>query len=212
VQPHQSLRLALFNVKIPTQGMPDRSYYPDKHGAKMPICWSITHGNILDQPGDVLVCSANIFLNLSGGVGGELLRRCGHKAQEELHGYLKEHGLRFVQQGEVIVASPHRLPLKAVLHAVAIDGFYATTPEIVRATIDRSLHIAASLGARTVLMTALATGYGRLSLPRFAEAVTPLMKSEFAPVIEVVICVKNLSDQEELAAGLTPVKTGKQSK
>jgi len=185
-----------------------RRYYPDKHGAKIPIRWRITHGNILDQPGDVLVCSANIFLNLSGGVGGELLRRCGHKAQEELHGYLKEHGLRFVKQGEVIVALPHGLPLKSVLHAVAIDGFYATTPEIVRATIDRSLHIAASLGARTVLMTALATGYGRLSMLKFAEALTPLMKSDYPPVMEVVICVKNLSDQEELAAGLTSVTTG----
>lgn len=175
----------------------------------MPIHWRITHGNILDQPGDVLVCSANVFLNLSGGVGGELLRRCGPQVQEELHRYLNDSGRRFVQPGEVIQGSAPGLPFKAVLHAVAIDGFYGTSPDMVRAAIDRSLQVAASLQARTVLMTALATGYGRLSMPRFAEAVTPLLRSKFPPVEEVLICVKNLSDEEELAAGLDLTKNGK---
>ena len=31
--------------------------------------WTIKHGNILNEPADVLICSANPFLNLSGGVG-----------------------------------------------------------------------------------------------------------------------------------------------
>jgi O-acetyl-ADP-ribose deacetylase (regulator of RNase III) len=165
---------------------------------EMAIRWKVIHGDILDQAGDVLVCSGNVFLNLSGGVGGELLRRCGVGAQEELHRYLKESGRKFVQPGEVVVGSPFGLPFRAVLHAVAVDGFYSTSAEVVKGAVDKSLRIAASLGGKRVLMTALATGYGRLSMKGFAEAVGPLMKGEYAPVEEVVICVKSVGDEEEL--------------
>jgi hypothetical protein len=34
------------------------------------VRWTVKCGDILDEPADVLICSANIFLNLSGGVGG----------------------------------------------------------------------------------------------------------------------------------------------
>jgi hypothetical protein len=39
--------------------------------------WTVKSGNILDENADVLICSANVFLNLSGGVGGAILLRCG---------------------------------------------------------------------------------------------------------------------------------------
>lgn len=168
----------------------------------MSIRWTLKHGNILDEPADVLVCSANIFLNLSGGVGGEILLRCGPVVQEELHRYLSERQQRFVRQGDVVASSPHGLPFKAVLHAVAVDGFYQTSPEIVRAVIDKSLQIAASRQANRVALTALATGYGRLSMRRFAEAVEPLIRSEYPPISEVVICVNSRNDRDELDAGL----------
>ena len=168
----------------------------------MPIRWTVTYGNILDLTGDVLVCSANIFLNLSGGVGGELLRRCGVQAQEQLHRHLADSGKPFVQPGEVVEGSAFGLPVQAVLHAVAVDGFYKTSPEIVRGVIGKCLGVSASLRARQVLMTALATGYGRLPMRGFAEAIRPVINSEYRPVDEVVICVKNASDQEELTTVL----------
>jgi O-acetyl-ADP-ribose deacetylase (regulator of RNase III) len=37
----------------------------------------IKQGDVLEQGADVLICSLNIYLNLSGGVGGEILRRHG---------------------------------------------------------------------------------------------------------------------------------------
>jgi hypothetical protein len=50
--------------------------------------WTVTHGDILDVPADVLVCSANVWLNLSGGVGGTILLRHGPAMQDQLHRWL----------------------------------------------------------------------------------------------------------------------------
>ena len=46
------------------------------------------HGDVLDVEADVLICSANVSLNLSGGVGGALMGRYGEGLQQELHGHL----------------------------------------------------------------------------------------------------------------------------
>jgi O-acetyl-ADP-ribose deacetylase (regulator of RNase III) len=164
--------------------------------------WTITSGNILDEPADVLVCSANIFLNLSGGVGGAILLRCGPAMQEELHQKLAESGKRFVQPGEVIVTEPHGLPVKAVLHAIAVNGFYESNPELVRTVVEKSLRISASLEARRVALTALATGFGRMSLERFAAGVAPFLRREYPPIEEVIVCVKSEDDRERLTASL----------
>jgi len=32
--------------------------------------WYVRHGDVLDVAADALVCPANVYLNLSGGVGG----------------------------------------------------------------------------------------------------------------------------------------------
>lgn len=155
------------------------------------------HGDILAQPADVLICSANIYLHLSGGVGGEILLRNGQAMQDQLHQFLKTHQKRFVEQGDVIVTAPHRLPFKSVLYAVAVNGFYETLPAIVRTTIEKALNIAASLGASTVVLTAIGTGFGRMSMEAFARGLVPLMVGEYR-MVSVVVCLKNPEDQDSL--------------
>jgi O-acetyl-ADP-ribose deacetylase (regulator of RNase III) len=44
--------------------------------------WHVHPGDILDIPADVLVSSANVYLTLSGGVGGAFLRRYGVAMQD----------------------------------------------------------------------------------------------------------------------------------
>jgi O-acetyl-ADP-ribose deacetylase (regulator of RNase III) len=167
------------------------------------VRWTLTHGDILDVPADVLVCSANVYLNLSGGVGGEILRRHGDAMQKELHGYLADRNLRFVDRGTVVPAAPGGTRFTAVLHAVAVDGFYQSSPAIVEQTVRRALAVAASLGARRVAMTALATGYGRLSMKQFAEGIAPLTEADFSPLGEVVVCVRHASERDALMEGLS---------
>jgi O-acetyl-ADP-ribose deacetylase (regulator of RNase III) len=164
--------------------------------------WAIRHGDLLDEPADVLVCSANPFLNLSGGVGGELLLRYGDAVQRELSRYLEERRLHFVGQGEVIACGPCGTPYRAILHAVAVDAFYQSSADVVEATVARSLGLAATLGAEKVALAALATGYGRLPLGEFARGLAPLLARPFPPVEEVVLCLRNRDDVEELAAAL----------
>ena len=50
--------------------------------------WLVRGGDILDVSADVLICSANVYLNLSGGVGGAFLLRYGTSMQDALQDYL----------------------------------------------------------------------------------------------------------------------------
>jgi O-acetyl-ADP-ribose deacetylase len=165
--------------------------------------WTLTSGDILDERADVLVCSANVFLNLSGGVGGAILLRCGDGMQQELHALLTRSGKRHVERGDVVTTAPHGLPFRAVVHAVAVNGFYESSPAVITDVVTKSLRAAAALGAGRVALAALGTGFGRLSMEQFAEGLRPLLSPrEFAPVDEVVICVKSDRDRAALAAAL----------
>jgi O-acetyl-ADP-ribose deacetylase (regulator of RNase III) len=164
--------------------------------------WRIKQGDILDEPADVLVCSANVWLNLSGGVGGAILLRYGPPMQEELHQHLAGRGLRSVPQGEVVACGPCGTPFKAVLHAVAVDCFYESSPQVIETVVSRALASAASLGAAKVALTALATGYGRMSLAGFARGLAGVLGREFPPVVEVAVCLRDRADAAELAAAL----------
>jgi O-acetyl-ADP-ribose deacetylase (regulator of RNase III) len=167
------------------------------------VNWIAKTADILLEPADVLICSANVFLNLSGGVGGEILSRHGDAMQRELHGYLAEKKLRFVDRGDVVRTLPHGLPCKAVLHAVAVNSFYETSEVAVRDIVEKSLSLAGAFGARTVTLAALATGFGRLRMPQFAAAIAPLTGREFPPIGRVTICVRLEDDRDALAAVVT---------
>jgi O-acetyl-ADP-ribose deacetylase (regulator of RNase III) len=165
--------------------------------------WTVTHGNILDTRADVLVCSANVFLNLSGGVGGEILLRHGDAMQKELHSFLAAQRKRFVERGDIVATPPCGTRFNAVIHAVAVDGFYRSSPGVIEEVVRKSLAAAAALGARTVALTALATGYGRLTMAQFAQGMRPLMEPDFPPIQEVILCVRNENDRNDLAAALS---------
>lgn len=152
--------------------------------------WLVKNCDILDEPADVLVCSANPYLNLSGGVGGEILRRYGTEMQERLHAILADRHIKFVPRGEVVEVQSCGTSFKTVLHAIAIDAFYETSPQVVQQVVTTALERAAALNARIVALTALATGYGRMPMTQFAESIRPLLNREFPPIQEIVICVR----------------------
>jgi O-acetyl-ADP-ribose deacetylase (regulator of RNase III) len=165
----------------------------------------LKEGNIIDEPADVLICSANVSLNLSGGVGADLLGRYGAKMQKELHSILNARTPHAAQRGEVFIYTGTELPYKAILHAVAVDGWYHSSPEIVRDLIGKSFQMAMSLNAQKVVLPALATGFGNLTLKDFANAVHPLLDRDFTPINEVCICLIEDYRVAELADHLFPV-------
>jgi O-acetyl-ADP-ribose deacetylase (regulator of RNase III) len=161
---------------------------------------SLHLGDILDDPADVLVCSANVYLTLSGGVGGAFSLRYGPTMQESLNEYLRQRNIRHVPRGTVVAMPPCGSPYQAVLHAVAVDGLYESSPDIVAAVIGDSLRQAAALEARIVALAAPANGYGRLNMKDFAEALRSIVDIEITPLERVAIGLRSEADVEELEA------------
>lgn len=135
-------------------------------------------GDVLHVAADVLISTANPWLNLSGGVNGAVHSVCPH-IQAELHTYLNEAGKSAVPGGTVVQTSAGVLPFQYVLHAVAIDPFYDSSTELVAETLCTALKMASLLDARTVSMPTLATGYGPLSIKDFAIAIAESKIQEF---------------------------------
>lgn len=167
--------------------------------------WTLKTGNIIDEPVDVLVCSANPHLTLSGGVGADLLGRYGPAMQLALEEIVRNRTPHFIPRGEIIPYSDTGLPYRAVFHAVAIDGWYESTPEIVEKIVTEALSMAACREARSVALTALATGFGHLSLAEFAEGIRPILGREFPPIEEICICLLEDYRVRELAEHLPGV-------
>jgi O-acetyl-ADP-ribose deacetylase (regulator of RNase III) len=173
--------------------------------ANTPPRWSVTVGNAATASADVLICPANVFLTMSGGVGGEILLRFGDAMPKELQAHLAATDRKFVQRGEVIETSGCGTGFRVVLHAVAVDGFYQSSGSVVQDLIARSLKRASALGAESVALTALATGYGRLTMREFALAIQPLTEMPYGKVRFVTLYVRHPQDKaliEELVPAM----------
>lgn len=168
--------------------------------------WVLKQMNILDEPADALVCSANVNLMLSGGVGAELLTRYGTAMQLALEAKLQTRSPRCAHRGEVVSYTGPEMPYKVVLNAVAIDGWYESSPQIITEVVSRALHMAAEFRAKKVALTVLATGFGRLTLAEFAKGVRPLLGEQFTPLEEVVMCLLQDFQVTELAKHLPEVE------
>lgn len=160
--------------------------------------YSIHVGDLLDVPADVLVCSANVYLTLSGGLGGAFSLRYGPAMQEALNDYLRERNIRHVPRGTIVAMPPCGGPYRAVLHAVAVDAMYESSPEIVATVISDALYRTVELRAHTVALAALATGYGRLTMQDFARALVGMIDVEMPPLERIVIGLQSPGDRDEL--------------
>ncbi len=155
----------------------------------------VKSGNVLEEKVDVLICTANPMLNMSGGVNGALLQLGASCIQEELREYLRSLGQHWVPEGSVVQTSPGPLShVKHVLHAVSINGFYESSIKLVAKTLSLALDKSAQLGAITVATPTLATGYGPLSVTDFAKAVQIVLAKRYLPVEELRIVVRKKED------------------
>lgn len=155
---------------------------------------SIQIGDVLEELADVLICPANPWLNLSGGVNGALLLRGGQSVQDELHSFLTHTGRKAVEPGGVVQTGPGPLAVRWILHAVAIDPFYDSSVELVTRTLGSALEQASQLGARTIVMPMLATGYGRLNTEEFGAALSSIREREWPDVERLTVVVRKVDD------------------
>ena len=162
--------------------------------------WIIVNDDILNRSADVLILSGNVQLNLSGGVGGAFLQRFGDDMQLKLHQYLERSNRKFVERGDVFPMPSCGSPYLTVLHAIGVDAFYDSNVGVIRDLISKSLELASQRSAKTVALTAIATGYGRMSIADFAAAVNMVANSDFPPIERVEICVVKNSSAKSLLA------------
>jgi len=126
--------------------------------------------------------------------------------QRALQEKLRTRSPRCAQRGEVIPYLGPEVPYKVVLNAVAIDGWYASSPEIITEVVRRAFHMAAEYGAKKVALTVLATGFGRLTFAEFAQGVRPLLEEPFIPIEDVFICLLQDFEVTVLARHLPEVE------
>jgi O-acetyl-ADP-ribose deacetylase (regulator of RNase III) len=154
-------------------------------------------GDVLDVPADVLIATANPWLQMTGGVNlAIILRPRGEFVHEGLQRHLRDAGTRYVEPGTVVRTGPGSLPVKHILHAVAIDPSYESSVALVAGTLVRALTIARDLGARVVSTPALATGFGPLSMADFATALRQATEREWSPLETLKVVLKREEDAE----------------
>lgn len=168
------------------------------------LVWLV--GDITEQPVDVLVSTANVWGNLSGGVNGALLARAGIAVQHELHAAVRASGRVFVAPGTILRTSAGTLPFRHVLHAVAVDAFYQTSEALVASLLTRCLKQAVELGARSVAVPALATGYGRMPLATFGRALRQAWEGPGTRPAEVRVVLRTERDRKEAELVFTNAK------
>jgi O-acetyl-ADP-ribose deacetylase (regulator of RNase III) len=160
-------------------------------------------GDVLDHVADALICTANPWLNMSGGVNGAVLARCGSSIQSELRDYLTTIGKPAVPAGTVVCTSAGSLSFAHIIHAVAIDPFYDSSIELVRETLTSAFDLAGTLNALTVAMPTLATGYGPLSIESFAAALADVVVKGCFSVERVAVVVRSSDNAKIINSALT---------
>ena len=129
---------------------------------------AVTVGDVLDASADVLISTANPWFNMSGGVNGAIFQR-EPEIQSELRAHLESISESAIPATSVVRTSAGALPFAHIIHAVAIDPFYDSSHEIVADTLSAAFDLAVSLGANSVAMPTLATGYGPMTIDAFAR-------------------------------------------
>ena len=152
--------------------------------------------NIANHEADGLISTGNIYLNMSGGVNGELLHQGGKAMQQQLHTWLKKQSLHYVEPGFAMVIGPEPFAFKCIVYTVAVDGFYGTNDELVKTCLRKGLAMLAEAGCRSAAVPALATGYGPLKKEEFGRILREFLDEEgdFGMERIDVVCERDIDE------------------
>jgi O-acetyl-ADP-ribose deacetylase (regulator of RNase III) len=129
---------------------------------------------------------------MTGGVNlAIILRDRGEEVHAELQKYLPASVPRIVPPGTVVRTGPGSLPVRHILHAVAIDPSYDSSVELVAGTIATALAQARDLGAKVVSLPALGTGFGPLSMEDFGAALAQALARDWSPLESLKVVLRD---------------------
>jgi len=122
-------------------------------------------GDIIDAPVDVVVSATNPALEMVSATGSSLHTAGGPAIQEECNRLIKNEriymGRRFFPEGTAHWTSAGALPLKGIIHCVALDAFLGTSYETVERCVYNSVRLAGLHDCRSIAMPLFNTGAGR---------------------------------------------------
>ena len=137
----------------------------------------IVHGDLLDQPVDVIVNTWNRniipwWLLLPQGVSGAIKKRGGYRPFWELG------MLGVVPLGGAVVTSAGKLPFKAIVHVAGISMWWRASRASIQDSVRSAMQIVNDRGYRSVAFPAIGGGTGGIgeaqSLQWMHEALSPV--------------------------------------
>jgi len=124
---------------------------------------TLREGDVTEQAVDAIVNAANSALVLGSGVAGAVREKGGPAIQAECD------AIGPIAVGDAAVTGAGRLRARLVIHAAGMPPGGAASEESVRASVRRSLELAAERGCRTIAIPAVGAGVGGLAVQRCAE-------------------------------------------
>ncbi len=135
---------------------------------------ALVEGDITEQPVDAIVNAANSDLVLGAGVAGAIRAKGGPSIQAECDA----HGP--VAVGEAAVTGAGDLPARFVIHAASMPPGGQASEESVRASMRRSLELAAEKGCETIAVPAIGAGIAGFPMQRCAEVLMEEARNHLA--------------------------------
>ena len=122
----------------------------------------IVHGDLLDQPVDVIVNAWNRniipwWLLLPQGVSGTIKKRGGYRPFWQLG------MLGAIPLGGAVVTSVGRLPHKAIVHVAGINLWWRASQQSIQASVVSAMEIVHARGYQSVAFPVIGAGTGGIA-------------------------------------------------
>ena len=177
----------------------------------------LREGDITEEAVDAIVNAANSRLRLGSGVAGAIREKGGPTIQAECD------AIGPIGVGDAAVTGAGGLRARFVIHAASMPPGGSSSAESVRASVRRSLELAAERGCRTIAIPAVGAGIGGLAVQRCAEILleearahlageTSLAEIRFVLLGEPAFRVfEHVNDAARIEAGLARLRAGRGS-
>ena len=118
----------------------------------------IKKGNLLDETEDAIICPANSFNQMRGGIAGVIRQQGGDIIEQEAMAKAP------VAVGQAVITSAGRLTVKRVIHAPTMRmPVQKTSVEAVRQSVRAALKCADHYHLQSVAFPGMGTGVGGVS-------------------------------------------------
>lgn len=131
-------------------------------GTKIEV--NIKKGNLVSEDSDAIICPANSYMEMKGGVAGAICSAGGQIIEEEAQ------KSAIVPVGKAIITGAGKLPAKHVIHSPTMTRpVEPATETSIRKSIRAAMRLARKEGLRSISMPGMGTGTGLIQYDEAAR-------------------------------------------